>query len=217
MVYKAGGKMRNIKIPFITLILVVLMSTVGFAASSAEYSQKYHFDNNYEPFNSQEGGLWHRGKGWMYTKPDGTEAIGWALIDGDYHYFDENGWMHVSTFTPDGYYVDHYGVWLPDLGKNASEYADTITGDYVYVYGYDPSQKIQHFRTPPHDKKEYETIHLQKISEDEVLLTWGQNQFDLIKSGEVYLLEAGDGIFIEIFPDHSITVHEGACDYYYSR
>ena len=144
--------MHSIKISFITLGFVVLMSTSGFAYNNLDNTQKYHFSDSYESFYSQEGGIWKRGKGWTYTKPDGTEAIGWALIDGNYHYFDENGWMYMDTYTPDGYYVNSDGVWVKDasvqsnevitesfnLSKDNSELNRKVLEDYRLLLSTDP-------------------------------------------------------------------------------
>ncbi|MBP3802470.1 MAG: hypothetical protein J6I76_01025 [Oribacterium sp.] len=130
--------MRSTKIPFITLVLVVLMSIVSLADV-----QKYHFNDGIDTFYSQEGGLWVQGKGWTYTKPDGTEAIGWTIIDGDYHYFNENGWMYRDTYTPDGYYVDSNGVWVEnitaqtqntgsDVNESQIQQTNVLTKDGIY-------------------------------------------------------------------------------------
>ena len=91
-------------------------------------SSKYRFLNFDQDHYSQEGGVWSRTKGWTYTKPDGSEAIGWTLIDGDYHYFDENGWMHLDCLTPDGYVVDENGVWNQGAGR--------MTEDEFYIWRY---------------------------------------------------------------------------------
>lgn len=89
----------------------VWVQNAGNTTVGADSSAKYHFDRD-DDFKSLEGGTWSKGKGWTYTKPDGTEAIGWTLIDGDYHYFNEYGWMYVDCDTPDGYRVDTNGVWI---------------------------------------------------------------------------------------------------------
>ena len=133
--------MRSLIKHFITLGLVALVSTSAYASNITDSTQKYQFDNGYDSFYSQEGGLWERGKGWTYTKPDGTEAIGWVLIDGDYHYFDENGWMYANCYTPDGYFVDSNGVWIEgaaDTAANQSQQAcvDVISNDGYYDMGY---------------------------------------------------------------------------------
>ncbi len=73
--------------------------------------------------------------GWWYLNPDGTyPAGGWLNIDGiwycfndvgymrtgwiqsangSWYYCDSSGAMLTNTITPDGYYVDANGVWIP--------------------------------------------------------------------------------------------------------
>lgn len=34
---------------------------------------------------------------------------------GNYRYYGEDGKMYMNTVTPDGYYVDQNGVWIPDM------------------------------------------------------------------------------------------------------
>lgn len=152
--------MHSIKIPFITIVLVVLMSIVGLANS-----QKYHFNDGFDTFYSQEGGIWKQGKGWMYTKPDGTEAIGWTIIDGDYHYFNENGWMYMDCYTPDGYYVDSDGVWVNETANVQAANTDTISGYYVHSYGEDLGEV--YYRTDA--SQAY--IHIQKIDDNTIIYT----------------------------------------------
>lgn len=106
--------------------------TAGSNTNTESASSKYHFNYNHTSFNSLEGGTWGKGKGWTYTKPDGTEAIGWTMIDGDLHYFDENGWMYMNCTTPDGYFVDENGV-LSATGENTEDTLSNnlFTGEWI--------------------------------------------------------------------------------------
>ena len=55
---------------------------------------------------------------WWYDNGNGTYASnGWFWIDGnndgisECYYFDAEGWLYVSSTTPDGYTVDPNGAW----------------------------------------------------------------------------------------------------------
>ncbi len=74
--------------------------------------------------------------GWWYLEPDGTYPRGgWLQIDGiwycfndvgymrtgwiqsangNWYYCDSSGAMLTNTWTPDGYYVDGNGIWIPN-------------------------------------------------------------------------------------------------------
>ncbi len=131
--------MKLKKLIFTTFTAVLLWSATAHAevtdaagSNNSSTSSKYHFKYSHKSFISLEGGTWGRGKGWTYTKPDGTLAIGWTLIDGDYHYFDENGWMYMECTTPDGYYVDENGVLsMPEANNAGSLKTNIFTGEWV--------------------------------------------------------------------------------------
>lgn len=69
-------------------------------------------------------GTWQMGDGanqgkWWYDNGNGAHtSSGWQWIDGngdgiaESYYFDENGWLLVSTTTPDGYIVNANGEWV---------------------------------------------------------------------------------------------------------
>ena len=56
---------------------------------------------------------WHKDDiGWKYYYADLTYAKGkWELISERFYCFDENGYLYISTYTPDGYWVDENGEW----------------------------------------------------------------------------------------------------------
>ena len=68
------------------------------------------------------GGVWQQGTGenagkWWYDEEDGTYAVnGWRWIDGnndgiaENYCFDQNGWLYVSTTTPDQKTVNESGA-----------------------------------------------------------------------------------------------------------
>lgn len=77
--------------------------------------------------------------GWWYgTNADNTTwySSGWQWIDGngdgvaECYYFDDNGYLAVSTTTPDGYQVDENGAWTIDgqiQTKNTNASSDGYT------------------------------------------------------------------------------------------
>ena len=68
------------------------------------------------------GGVWQQGTGenagkWWYDEENGTYAAnGWRWIDGnndgiaENYCFDQNGWLYVSTTTPDQKTVNESGA-----------------------------------------------------------------------------------------------------------
>lgn len=77
------------------------------------------------------------GQHWLYRKPDGSYFYStWANINGNWYYFDSNGWMLTDWNLIDGnwyymydsgakatdtwiddYYVDQNGIWIPGWPK----------------------------------------------------------------------------------------------------
>lgn len=51
--------------------------------------------------------------GWWYLNPDTSYPVScWKEIDSCWYYFDHHGYMLSETYTPDGCWVDHNGVWV---------------------------------------------------------------------------------------------------------
>ena len=70
---------------------------------------------NTPAFAAAPGWEEHPGGAWRYVEEDGGYAAGeWLWIGGRCYCFDENGWLYMGCVTPDGYYVDHSGAWVPD-------------------------------------------------------------------------------------------------------
>ena len=88
-------------------------------------------------------GVWRQNSiGWWYDNQDGTWPAGeWKWIDGnsdgiaECYCFDGNGYLLVSTTTPEGFTVNADGQWTRD-GK-----VQTKTEEELY-YTYDPSSRI---------------------------------------------------------------------------
>lgn len=61
-------------------------------------------------------GQWHHDdmSGWWYQREDNSYPAGqWEQINGIWYYFYGDGYMAADTQTPDGYYVDGNGAWMP--------------------------------------------------------------------------------------------------------
>lgn len=60
-------------------------------------------------------GTWvNDGMNWWYRYEDGNYPQGkWEQINGIWYYFYESGYMASDTYTPDGYYVNADGAWIP--------------------------------------------------------------------------------------------------------
>lgn len=51
---------------------------------------------------------------WYYFDAEGYMATGWITLDGKSYYLDlGTGAMYSNTYTPDHYWVDESGVWIP--------------------------------------------------------------------------------------------------------
>lgn len=82
-------------------------------------------------------GTWEKNDtGWWYQLDDGTwPASTWFhdLADGNWYYFDQDGYMLSDTTTPDGYRVDLSGAWdqvekaVSDAAETATEAAATVS------------------------------------------------------------------------------------------
>jgi hypothetical protein len=80
------------------------------------------------------GGQWkHDGIGWWYQNDDGSfQQDGWFLDgDGKYYYFNQAGYMLADTVTPDGYYVNTDGAWVPGGQANISGGRDFTYASFI--------------------------------------------------------------------------------------
>ena len=68
---------------------------------------------------------------WRYVKDNGQYAANeWITdTDGKWYCFDKNGYMYSEIITPDGFYVDANGVWIPaeEGGQSAKAYDRVLT------------------------------------------------------------------------------------------
>ena len=67
-------------------------------------------------FNTFALGWMQDAKGWWYENEDGTYKTNewFTSADGKSYYFGTDGYMLVSTRTPDGYLVGADGAWIPE-------------------------------------------------------------------------------------------------------
>lgn len=53
---------------------------------------------------------------WYYFDAEGYMATGWITLDGKSYYLDPGtGAMYANTRTPDNFWVNESGIWIPDL------------------------------------------------------------------------------------------------------
>ncbi len=92
------------------------------------------------PGSSSTTGIWQRDNvGWWYRYPNGSYPTnGWLMIDNVWYCFDSVGYMRTgwiqagnywyycdtssgamltNTWTPDNYYVDANGIWIPSMTR----------------------------------------------------------------------------------------------------
>lgn len=90
-------------------------------------------------------GSWNQaGERWRYIGEDGSALTSQWLNDpgsGIWYYFDADGFMEVSTFTPDGYYVGPDGAWMTWISKKP----DAGNG----LHGYSQDQDSAGYRSSP--------------------------------------------------------------------
>jgi len=63
----------------------------------------YMVSNNWVLYNGR----------WYFLNPDGSMATGWVKWNGIWYYQEQSGAMLADTKTPDGYYVNENGEWVP--------------------------------------------------------------------------------------------------------
>lgn len=74
--------------------------------------------------------------GWWYDNGDGTyPASCWQWIDGnndgtaECYYFDQNGYLSINTYTPDGYQVDLNGAWIENGVVKTRSFGNTASNN----------------------------------------------------------------------------------------
>ncbi len=114
-------------------------------------------------------GVWRQSGGrWWYDNQDGTWAAnGWKWIDGnsdgiaECYYFDNAGYLLVSTVTPDGYQVNGDGQWV-DGGKAVTKYVEDLS------YQYDASSRTYAWMNGLYQAEDGRTIHLDAAGGNQV-------------------------------------------------
>ena len=95
-------------------------------------SQWYFMDST----GTMKTGWVQEGGSWYYLAPSGAMATGWTMADGSWYYLNASGYMMFNNWivtngiyyyvgfdgkmltnqrTPDGYYVDGTGAWIPGI------------------------------------------------------------------------------------------------------
>lgn len=109
-------KLKLTKVIANTLVIasVLVLNPIGV---SAEWKQS-------------SNGLWwyEEGSSW---------ATGWRQIEGEYYYFDTNGYMLSNVTTPDGYYVGYDGVATNFMNSQSDFTFDSVTGTITAYNGTD--------------------------------------------------------------------------------
>ena len=60
--------------------------------------------------------------GYWYNEGNGVYPSNtWKEIDGKFYYFEDYGYMLSDCWTPDGYYVDASGAWIPGYDEELEE------------------------------------------------------------------------------------------------
>lgn len=93
--------------------------------------EEYYFDVN--GYMASSRWLHLTGDRWCYATGSGALAKNQWI--GDY-YFDDEGIMMTSTWTPDGYYVDADGKYNPSMGRQGASSGGDIPIGYYNSVGY---------------------------------------------------------------------------------
>lgn len=78
---------------------------------------------------------------WYFMNANGTMATGWIKDGGKDYYLSASGAMLANTTTPDGYFVNASGEWVPSA-SNSSKTSATSAGTYN-VYNIDADYAIE--------------------------------------------------------------------------
>lgn len=99
---------------------------------------------------------------WYYLNDNGYRLIGWQLLpNGKYYYFEDDGVMLANQFTPDGYWVDESGVWIPEEIKETVAVVNN------------PEQKTSIFTLDTFQRKGYWFDRSGIATDDEFIDTYG--------------------------------------------
>lgn len=97
------------------LLFLTALFVLTFCISSLSYAGKWKKDGN----------------GWWYQEDDGSNPKdSWRHINNYWYYFWPNGYLAISTRTPDGFYVNGDGIWIPKLTiESVSDFLYTRQSD----------------------------------------------------------------------------------------
>lgn len=79
--------------------------------------------------------------GWWYINPDGSYPVDeWKELGGVWYYFGYQGYIWTNTWTPDGYYVNEDGAWVPGYDEPVREGTTVTYTVYDHDYDGDPAE-----------------------------------------------------------------------------
>ena len=95
--------------------------------------KKYVITTNGYQNNVASIGWQENEKGYWYNYGNGTYPKNeWKEIDGKSYYFGEDGYMWEDSWTPDGYYVNASGAWVPGYDEELVEGATVSYRDIFF-------------------------------------------------------------------------------------
>lgn len=100
--------MKGIAFSIITGSIMVLTSFACFGNGFTEQTTQ-----NVESTN----GWQYHDDNWYYYNDSGAKVTGWIRDSANWYYLSEDGVMLADAITPDGYYVESSGAWIPDAQK----------------------------------------------------------------------------------------------------
>lgn len=146
-------------------------------------------------------GTWKQdSNGWMYEKEDMTLAQDqWVLhTDGSWYYLGSDGYMDVSTMTPDGCVVGADGAWIPELGEKNDSAVSPWTYQSMLGKGMDVTWSEFGKQTETYNEKMVEDFKAAGVSHvrirvkdevsDQLFVHLDQQIRDCLKNGVIPVL-----------------------------
>ena len=76
----------------------------------------YEYHQAADKYNMKTGWV-QDGENWYYYNENGIKQTGWVTnipgYDDAWFYFNDDGTLLTNSYTPDGFYVDENGIWIP--------------------------------------------------------------------------------------------------------
>ena len=125
---------KRLAVTLAAVALSVVMSVPAYAGTWKYVNDQWKYQRGANKFAYKE---WIQDNGnWYYMDNNGVMTTGWQQIDGQWYYFDAEGYMatgwieldgksyyldpstgamYANTRTPDNFWVDASGVWIPGM------------------------------------------------------------------------------------------------------